>query len=253
MAEWQLVTVSKVSGYSYYDYITVKKIADLIGGSVNYASELGYTSITGLWNDSYVPAMNKLPIYIPDGSVYGIIFYAGASYGSADLVLYFVLLSESGDVHTKGSMRGGCYGATIRIFAGSGFSVLADSMSASNYYRGWCAFDSFENVRLGGSCSCVMSDTGVLDLEHEKLEDQQYIYYLQALSGSNIEQADSSLFGEYVPFVAYDSTSSACANILIAENIMLGLYDYSNTEKIIEVNGVKLSSIMNSRRYFPTE
>lgn len=253
MAEWQLVTISKINGY--YDYATVKKIADIIGGSVNYASELGYTSITGLWNDSNVPAMNRLPIYIPDGSIYGLIFYAGASYGSADGRIYLVLLSESGDVVSKGVISGTPYGSyPIRVFAGSGFSVLSDSMSASSYFRDWCAFDTFENVRLGGSCLCVIGDgSQLIDIENPKEDDYSNIYASKGFSGSNIVQTDGTLFGEYVPYVAYCSGNGGNANILVAENIMIGLYDYSEFEKIIEVNGVEFSSIMNSRVYFPTE
>lgn len=255
MSEWQYITISKTRGY--YDYATLTRIANLIGGTVNYASDLGYTSISGLWNNN-PPAMNHLAVYIPDGSIYGLIFYAGASYGSADLRVYFVLLSESGDVTAKTGASGCPYGGSYpaRIFMGDGFYILADNLSNSNDYSGWCAFDTFENVKQNTDVFCYLSGSYVVDLE-TSIDESEYQYYdaQYPLSGSVITQDDGTLYVELTPlFAVYDAKNyNGKENILIAENVKQGIFDYRSIERVIEVNGVEFSSILKTHTYFPTE
>ncbi len=255
MSEWQYITISKTNGY--YDYATLTRIANLIGGTVNYASDLGYTSISGLWNNNPL-AMNKLAVYIPDGSIYGLIFYAGASYGSAALRVYFVLLSESGAVTAKVGAVGCPYGGSYpaRIFVGDGFYILADNLSASNDYRGWCAFDTFENVKENTDVFCYFSDYYAVDLETPIDESMYHFYYAgKVLDGSVVTQGDGTLYAELVPMpYVYDAKDyNGKENILITKNIKLGLFDYRSVERVIEVNGVEFSSILNSHIFFPTE
>jgi hypothetical protein len=255
MSEWELVNIQDISGMGYYDYASVKRIADKIGGTVNYASELGYTSISGL--RSYTPqTFNLLPVYIPDGSVYGLIFYGGWSYGSPDSFIYFVDLNESGDVASKGSIGGtpSIVYNMVAIYTDGDFSVI--KTPEGNSYRNWFAFDTCENVLLDTNCFCCIGDSGgIVDLENPKSEDYQYIYASSMIGGSNIIQNDGSLFVEIVPHSAYYqsySGSSLSANILTCNNIKKAIYDYSERYRIIEVNGVKFSMLTN-RFYIPVE
>jgi hypothetical protein len=256
MGEWELVNIQGISGTGYYNYASVKRIADKIGGTVNYASELGYTSISGLWSTS-TPQMNLLPVYIPDGSIYGLIFYGGWSYGSPDSVIYFVDLNESGDVASKGSIGGTPYVGynMVAIYTDGDFSVI--KTPEGNSYRNWFAFDTCENVLLDTDCFCCIGNSGsIVDLENPKLEDYLYIYAGSMIGGGNsIIQNDGSLFVEIVPHSAYYpsySNSSLSANILTCNNIKKAIYDYSERYRIIEVNGVKFSMLTN-KFYIPVE
>lgn len=256
MSEWELVNIQAISGTGYYDYASVKRIADKIGGTVNYASELGYTAISGL--RSYTPqTFNLLPVYIPDGSVYGLIFYGGWSYGSPDSYIYFVDLNESGDVASKGSIGGTPYVGynMVAIYTDGDFSVI--KTPDGNSYRNWFAFDTCENVLLGTDCFCCIGNSGaIVDLENPKSEDYLYIYASHMVGGGNIiVQNDGTLFVEIIPHSAYYpsySNSSLSANILICNNIKKSIYDYSDRSRIIEVNGVKFSLLTN-KFYIPVE
>lgn len=256
MGEWELVNIAGISGYSgYYNYATVKRIADKIGGSVNYASELGYTSISGLWSTT-TPPMNLLPVYIPDGSIYGLIFYGGWSSGSPDSRIYFVDLNESGDVESKGSIGGATYVGynMVAIYTDGDLSVI--QTPSGNSYRYWFAFDSCENVKQGTNSLCLIGNTGViLDLENPPDEEWtgNTIYYQSAISGTQIVQNDGALFVELVPHMAYYNNNQRSGNILVCENLKKAIYDYSSRAKIIEVNGVKFQSLVGTRYYIAVE
>lgn len=257
MGEWKIIQGS-VDGYPpYVSYETYKDFESIIGGKAYHASELGFTTISGLWSGRTVTGedLNKLAVYVPNGSVWGLIMYSGGSYGSADCTTYAIDLN----VKTPNAVSIGscpyCADTPVRIYKGDGFSILANLTSQNSYYRRQCWFDIAYDVKTGKEFS-VFCSGGAFNLESTDLPYSN-IAHSPVLDGGRVNnQNDGSLYVELIERVYYNTNNkSALESVWISKHIYNRFIDYSsaNTEKVVLINNRQYQSLLGTSIYFCLE
>ena len=257
MGEWHLIQTSREPDISYVSKTTLTAIAELLGGEVKYASDWGFTEITGLYSGT--PALTKLPIWKPsDSSLYGFCFYDGQSYGSSDSTAYALKLDEPvtsaytsfGSFHISSNPSN-----TIRVFVGDGFGAIANLDSQSQYYRGYFILDTFHDVKNDRDFLGFGNGSNILDLENAPDANYYGKTFQYVSAGNIITQTDGSLYLEIIPnwLKISETETGLIANFIQGENFMRRYYDYSSAEKNVLINGIKYSQLYYSSLYFPTE
>lgn len=257
MGEWYLIQTSREPGISYVSKTTLTAIAELLGGEVKYASDWGFTEITGLYRTT--PDLTKLPIWKPsDNSLYGFCFYDGSSYGSSDSTAYALKLDEpvTSAYTSFGSFHisSGPYNI-LRVFVGDGFGAIANLDSQSEYYRGYFILDTFHDVKNDRDFLGFGNGSYILDLENAPDANYYSKRFEKVSDGNIIAQTDGSLYLEIIPnwLKISETGTGLLANFIQGENFMRRYYDYSSAEKNVLINGVKYSQLYYSNLYFPTE
>ena len=257
MGEWHLIQTSRESGISYVSKTTLTAIAELLGGEVKYASDWGFTEITGL--RSTTPDLTKLPIWKPsDSSLYGFCFYDGSSYGSSDSTAYALKLDEpvtSAYTSFNSFYIGSSPYNMLRVFVGDGFGAIANLDNQSQYYRGYFILDTFHDVKNDRDFLGFGNGGYILDLENAPDANYYSKKFEKVSDGSIIAQTDGSLYLEIIPnwLKISETDTGLIANFIQGENFMRRYYDYSSAEKNVLINGVKYSQLYFSSLYFPTE
>lgn len=290
--EWDLIEMSRLryryqdidtgkyveAYFPYYSKSSLETIAGYCGGSVmtmqEFTNSIGkhIQVIEGLFSYPENLYYQHMPFLIPDGSLYGLFFYTGASAGSSDASIYAFKLDEIIDMETGSTppaykiiVHRVCVGIpyisnedTLRAISGDGYCLISNLQGSGTYYRGWVAFDTFENVKEGSTCLCVCGGSDIMDLENEPLNPDQSAttsWNSRIIFGSSVVQYDGTLFCELIPMTAHHNRTGDDYNLYFSEHIYRAYYDYSDDEeKVIELNGVKFTNIMASKfSYFPVE
>lgn len=258
MGEWHLIQTSREPNISYVSKTTLTAIAELLGGEVKYASDWGFTEITGL--RSAISDLTKLPIWKPsDSSLYGFCFFDGQSYGSSDSTAYALKLDEPVTspftAFSSSFYIGSSPYNTLRVFVGDGFGAIANLDNQSQYYRGYFILDTFHDVKNDRDFLGFGTGGNILDLENAPDANYYGVRFEKVSEGNIIAQTDGSLYLEIIPnwLKIYETGTNLIANFIQGENFMRRYYDYSSAEKNVLINGIKYSQLYYSSLYFPTE
>jgi hypothetical protein len=247
MGEWELISVEGEEGY--LSKASWERIAEKIGGEAHYASEY-FTSVSGIQGS---PNLSKLGMYVAPDAAYGMITYNGWSGGGPDTWNYFLLLdTPTPTALSCGSGVSARYN-TIRVFVGEDFSVISNLNNIDSPRSS--IFEKFHDVLNNRDFIGMVDGNYIFDLcyPHPELTGT-WRYFSRMINGANMTQADGSLYCELVKLMGYGTDSSSrLANVIVAENIYQRYVDYAQTERVLLINGVKFSSLLDDENFFPTE
>lgn len=250
MADWELISIS------FSEQCLSKNawntIANLIGGEVYTASELGITSIEFTVSDVSVSDYSQLAVYVPNGAEYGVIAWGGGGTGTyyRNCSVFAIPLTQ-GDIQATGSIPWGINRThtNARVLAGNGFSII--SSKDTTYTTGVLAFDTFHDE---------INDEDVIGAIGSRGGTQYYAINLSngdILTGKPIgmvqTQTDGSLYVELIKTHAVKLVDNLIHSVIVSENLYHRLYDYNEQEKNVLINGIKFSSVLTTEIFFPTE
>lgn len=251
---WNLVNITWEG--NYMSVAGWQAIANLIGGEVQSAQDWGITSVTGLYSETVIPTLDKLAVYVPDGANYGLIAFGGGGTGTyyRNAKLY-IIPNTSGDVTVVATCLWGINlrAATVRVWAGDGFSVVT-SLSNNEYLQGGFVLDTFEdaiNSRTVLGLAGVDSVSGYSAISGFDMEYGGGCSV--APTGTGITQTDGSLYFEVIRMPLVETSGGLVSKVLMANNIYTRFYDYNYLDKNVLVNGIVFAELLSYGIYFPTE